>query len=79
MEDEKKLKDTDDENKLRDTDVEDEQNLKTKTMMRINWEIDVERTVENEGLLMTVTLEAKTVAMVALEAREMRKTGHASS
>ena len=37
------------------------------------------RKIENEGMLMTVTLEARMVTMVTLEARAMTKTGDASS
>ena len=36
-------------------------------------------TIENEDMLMTVTLEARTVTMITLEARAMTKTGDASS
>ena len=35
--------------------------------------------MENEEMLMTMTLEARMVTMVTPEAREMRKTGDASS
>ena len=35
--------------------------------------------IENEGMFMTVTLEARMVMMVTLGARAMTKTGDASS
>mgnify|MGYP007105620849 CR=1 FL=1 len=37
------------------------------------------RKIENEGMLMMVTLEPMTVTMVTLEARAMTKMGNASS
>ena len=38
----------------------------------------MESTIENEEILMTVTLEARMVTMVTLEAREMKKMVDAS-
>ena len=37
------------------------------------------RRIEHNGMLMTITLEARTVMMVTLEARAMTKTGDASN
>ena len=41
--------------------------------------MEMVRKIENEGMLMTITLDARTVTMVTLEARAVTKASDASN